>query len=114
MAELSKEERIQTEIIKLQQIFAELPENKLKLITPLIENASFMKVTLEDLRENIVNEGVREKYQNTEKQFGYKKSTSLTAYNTLIKNYTSTIDRLEKFLPPEVAKKSKLDELIDE
>ncbi len=114
MTELSREERILNEIAKLMEIFRELPEKKLKLITPLIENACFMKVTLEDLRENIIQEGTKEKYQNSETQFGFKKSTSLSAYNSLIKNYTSTIDRLEKYLPPEAKKDSKLSEFVNE
>lgn len=114
MAKQTREQRIETEIAKLMEIFRELPEKKLKLITPTIENACFMKVTLEDLRENIINEGTKEKYQNSETQFGFKKSTSLSAYNSLIKNYTSTIDRLEKYLPTEVAKAGKLSEFTGE
>lgn len=111
--ELSKEERIDAELKKLSELYQELPENKLKLMSALIQNCAFMKVTLEDLQKVINLEGATDSYQNGANQFGKKQSANIQAYNSLIKNYTNSIDKLEKMLPPDT-KKSKLDELIDE
>lgn len=110
---MTKEKRIEQETKKLMELFTELPPNKLELITPWINNAGFMKVTLEDLQQAINEEGLKERYQNSESQYGFKASTNLSAYNSLLKSYTSTIDRLAKYLPNQKAV-SKLDELLNE
>lgn len=110
MAKKTKAERIAQELEKLNTLYRELPENKLKLLAPLIQNAAFMKVTLEELQETINAEGATDEYCNGANQFGRKQSANIQAYNSLIKNYNAVIDRLEKLLPAEL-KKSKLSEL---
>lgn len=110
---LSKQTRISREFDKLKELYADLPENKMKLMMPLIQNASFMKVTLEELQATINQEGATDEYCNGANQFGRKQSANIQAYNSLIKNYNAVIDKLDKMLPPDT-KKSKLDELIDE
>lgn len=110
MPKLSKAARIEQELKKLNTLYHNLPENKLKLLAPLIQNAAFMKVTLEELQETINSEGATDEYCNGANQFGRKQSANIQAYNSLIKNYNAVIDRLEKLLPPE-AKNSKLADL---
>ncbi len=110
MAKKTKAERIAQELEKLNTLYRDLPENKLKLLAPLIQNAAFMKVTLEELQETINAEGATDEYCNGANQFGRKQSANIQAYNSLIKNYNAVIDRLEKLLPAEL-KKSKLSEL---
>jgi hypothetical protein len=114
LAVLEKQKRIDAELKKLTNLYADLPSNKKELLAPLIQNASFMKATLEDLQEIINEEGSTDQYQNGANQFGRKPSANLQAYNTLIKNYANTIDKLEKMLPAEVREKSRLETLIDE
>ena len=112
MAKKTKAERIAQELEKLNTLYRELPENKLKLLAPLIQNAAFMKVTLEELQETINAEGATDEYCNGANQFGRKQSANIQAYNSLIKNYNAVIDRLEKLLPAEI-KKSRLSEIDD-
>ena len=109
----TKTKRIEAERKRLMQFYVELPENKLELVTPLIENAAFMKVTLDDLQDLINESGVTDEYQNGENQRGRKISADIQAYNSTMKMYTAVIDRLAKMLPP-MRKKSKLEELTDE
>ncbi len=113
MGKKKKETKISEEFTRLLEIYKELPENKMKLIRPLIQNAAFMKVTLEDLQESINKNGCSEEYKNGENQYGKKAAADLQAYNSLIKNYNSVSDRLEKMLPPE-KRKSKLEAFEDE
>lgn len=113
MAELTKSKRIEKEFDKLKNMYAELPQNKFNLLLPLIQNASFMKVTLEELQATINEEGATDEYCNGANQFGRKQSANIQAYNSLVKNYNAVIDKLEKLLPAE-NKKSKLDDFIDE
>lgn len=111
MGKMKKDTKIKKELERLDEIYKELPENKYKIVYPLLENAAFMKVTLEDLQYMINKEGCHDEYKNGANQYGRKASADLQAYNSLIKNYNSISERLEKMLPPE-KKKSKLDELI--
>jgi hypothetical protein len=90
------------------KLYAALPANKLEIVTPLIQNAAFLKVTLEDLQTEINSQGCVDTYQNGKAQSGKKASAEISAYNTSLKNYTTIIEKLDKMLPPE-QKKSKLD-----
>lgn len=112
MPVLTKETRIKRELNRLKRIYAELPENKMAIVMPLLENMAFMKITLEDLQKNINEKGCSDEYKNGENQYGRKAAADLQAYNSLIKNFNAISDRLEKLLPPQ-RKKSKLDVLMD-
>lgn len=101
MPELSKEERIKAELDRITKFFEKADGNQRAIVTPLLQNASFMKVTLEDLQKVINTEGTTERYQNGQNQHGFKSSASLQAYNSLIKNYTSVIKSLSAILPQE-------------
>ena len=68
-------------------------------------------LSVEDLQKVINEEGCHDEYKNGNNQYGKKASADLQAYNSLIKNYNSISDRLERLLPAE-KKKSKLDEMI--
>lgn len=101
MSEISKEERIKTELDRLSKLFEKADGNQKASVTPLLQNAAFMKVTLEDLQEIINKEGVTEIYQNGANQHGVKQSATLQSYNALIKNYASVIKTLSAILPRE-------------
>ena len=110
---LTREERIKQEYSKLKELYALLPDNKKDLIEPLLQNASFIKVTLEDLQTQINAEGSTDQYKNGENQYGRKPSANLQAYTSLAKNYAGLIEKLEKMLPKE-SRHSALKDLIDE
>lgn len=107
-----KETRIKKELKRLTAIYSSLPDNKYNLILPILENAAFMKATLEDLQTSINEAGCVDEYQNGSNQFGKKQSADIQAYNGLIKNYNAISARLEKMLPAE-QQKSKLEELLN-
>lgn len=113
MPELNKETRIKKELQRLKKIYSVLPKNKQAIVTPLLENAAFMKITLDDLQESINTNGCSDEYKNGANQYGKKAAADLQAYNSLIKNYNTISDRLEKLLPTD-QKKSKLGELMNE
>ena len=109
----NKDKRIKAEMKKLSQLYISLPSNKIELLTPMMQNAAFMKATLEDLQEIINAEGATDEYCNGANQFGKKPSANIQAYNTMVKNYTNIIEKLNKLLPAEV-KESRLGQMIDE
>ena len=65
----------------------------------LIETAAFMSVELKYLENHISKYGVSEEYQNGKDQYGTKMSTEASAYNTMVKNYTSIIKQLIELQP---------------
>lgn len=76
-----------------------MDENKRSVCAGLIENSAFMRVTLEDLQEQISGGNLVDQYRNGENQFGLKQSANLQAYNALMKNYTVVMKQLLNMLP---------------
>lgn len=102
--ELDRNNRIKVEFDRLKNYFEDLPENEKAVLMPLIQNAAFMRITLEDLQELIQRDGVIDCYQNGENQHGLKQSAALQSYNQLIKNYAAVIKNLFSYLPLEKQK----------
>ena len=98
MTDMTKEARIKREAKRLTKQFAEIDEKNKTLAVPLIQNAAFMKATLEDLQEIVNEEGLIDEYQNGSAQHGMKQSAALQGYNTLVKNYNAVIKTLAQIL----------------
>lgn len=107
MAELSKEQRIKREYSRMKKMFSALPENELKFCDPLLQNAAFMCVTLQDLQAAINENGTSDTYKNGRNQSGVKASADLQAYNSLAKVYNALMDKLSGKLP-KIMKQSRL------
>lgn len=99
--ELDRNKRIKKEFQRIIIFFEELDENQKAVINPLVQNAAFMRVTLDDLQKIISEQGPVEHYQNGAHQSGVKQSAALQSYNSLIKNYTAVVKNLISLLPPE-------------
>ena len=99
MAKTSKEKQIEYEIEKLNGIFHFLPEDKKRLCEGLIQNAAFMKVTLEELQADVVEHGAMIKCQSGNGFDTIKDNPAQKAYATMISRYSSVIDQLESYLP---------------
>lgn len=91
--------QITNEKNKLLNIFKECDDNIKKIATPLIENASYMKVELSHLKKYNIENGIKEFYMNGKGQYGYKESVESKTYNTMIKNYMNVIKQLNEILP---------------
>ena len=98
---IDKNNKIRKETQKLKKLFKDLPDNKKKMAEKLIENASFMSITLDELKEDIKLYGVKETYVNGKDQFGFKESIESKTYNTMVKNYMNIIKQLNDMLPEE-------------
>ena len=98
MAEKTKTARISSEKTRLTRYFALADPKSKGIAAPLIQNAAFMKATLEDLQEIINADGLVEEYQNGSAQKGMKQSAALQGYNAMVKNYTTVIKTLAHIL----------------
>ena len=96
---IEKNKKIKKETQRLKKLFKDLPESKHKMAEKLIENASFMSTTLDELKEDIKIYGVKETYVNGKDQYGFKESIESKTYNTMVKNYMSIIKQLNDMLP---------------
>lgn len=105
-----KKECADRELEKLVELFSPLPANERMFIQPLLENAAFMRATLDELQIKIRLEGATDEYQNGANQCGVKISASIQAYNQLMKTYHTLMDKLLAKLPHEERKADELDE----
>lgn len=102
--DLTKEELEKREKRKLAGIYKKLDKDTKKSVESLVDEAAFMAASLYELREIINEKGYTEEYQNGANQRGIKKCSEVEIYNTMVKNYMSTIKQLTDLLPKEVAK----------
>lgn len=91
--------QITAEKNKLLKIFEKSDNNVKKIVSSLIENASYMKVELANLKKHNIIHGIKEFYMNGKGQFGYKESVESKTYNNMIKNYINVIKQLNEYLP---------------
>ena len=101
--DLTKEELEKREKRKLAGIYKKLDKDTKKSVESLIDEAAFMAASLYELREIINKKGYTEEYQNGANQRGIKKCSEVEIYNTMVKNYMSTIKQLTDLLPKEAA-----------
>lgn len=107
--EIAKQQEIKKEIAKINKLFKDMDPKIKKSVASVIENAGFMAVTLRELQEHLIKNGLTCEYQNGENQFGVKKSPEIEIYNTMIKNFVSTMNSITNLLPKEIANKIKDD-----
>lgn len=96
--EKSKEERIKEERERLIGIYKEIPAKEFKTAEKLIDNISFMSITLEDLMAIINNDELVKTTVNASQTF-MKEHPALTSYNKMYANFLKGIQQLSSLLP---------------
>ena len=99
MRTIKPENRVKRRIKELYKIFSLADEDRLKIVTPLINQVANMEEQLETLQADLKETGFVETYQNGENQSGTKESTVSRAYSSLFKNYVNAIRTLLQCLP---------------
>lgn len=108
---MEREARIKREQNRLKKLFADVAENRKKVVEGLIKRAAFMRISLEDLEDDLNANGFTEPFQQGEKQDPYdRKRPSADLYNTMNTSYQKIIKQLTDLLPNE---KKEGDELMD-
>ena len=101
MPKLSKATRIARRKTALLDLYKNIPAGKMKLALPLIDQAAFLEVELEDLQKIISTQGTVETYKHGEGQYGKKVGSEVQSYNSLLKSYGIVHKRLTDMLPRE-------------
>ncbi len=108
MKKAKKSTRINREIKRIYAILG-TDAGKVKLSKGLIEDAAFMRVELDDLKDKLKEDGWEEEYQNGANQHGIKKSVANETYTNVMKLYLTTMKQLCDIAPEGTA----TDELLD-
>lgn len=96
-----KDKRINAEIKRLKKILEDLPEDKQSIAEGLISEAAFMRATLEDLKEDINENGVVD--EMPQGSYSIKReSPAVKTYNTMVQRYNGTCKELFNLLPKDV------------
>lgn len=109
--DLDKEKNIKQEINRIKKLYKDFPKDKLKALNGLINEAAFIKVSLEELRENLLSNGFTEVFEQGEQRFN-RERPEVKIYTTFIQRYSNVMKQLIDLLPVEV-KKEEADELLE-
>ena len=80
---------------------ANISEHKMKVIEPVVINSSFMKVKLDEARDQIKEETITVEYDNGGGQKGVRENPVFKAYEALWKSYMLGIDKILSVIPEE-------------
>ncbi len=112
--ELTKEERIKKELNRLKKIFKNIPENSKKSTEGLLENAAFMRISLQDLAVDLRENGMTEMFSQGEKTKPYERTRpSADLYNKLNVSYQKCVKQLTDLLPVNEKVKVQTDDFDD-
>ena len=93
---MEKNKLIENERIRLAALFIDLPREKFYCVLGLIDQAAFLRVTLDEMQTELQP---TDEYKNGANQHGKKISATLQAYNQTEKVYQKLIEQLMQYLP---------------
>ena len=108
--QLEREKKIKQEINRIKKLYKDLSRDKVKVVEGLINEAAFMKLTLEELREDLFRNGFTELYENGT-QVMNRERPEAKIYSTMIQRYSNVMKQLIDYMPLE-EKEEEQDELM--
>ena len=103
--ELTKSERISTEEARLRKNYKEIKRDKAAIVDGLIRRAAYMRISLEDMENDLDDKGFYELFSQSESQEPYERERPVARqYQSMNKNYQSIIKQLSDLLPKELPK----------
>lgn len=101
--QLEREKKIKQEINRIKKFYKDLEKDKVKVVEGLITEASFMKLTLQELREDLFKNGMTELYENGP-QVVNRERPETKIYSTMIQRYSNVMKQLIDYMPEEKQK----------
>ena len=101
--QLEREKKIKQEINRIKKLYKDLEKDKVKVVEGLITEASFMKLTLQELREDMFKNGMTELYENGP-QAENRERPETKIYSTMIQRYSNVMKQLIDYMPEEKQK----------
>lgn len=109
--QLEREKKIRQEVTRLKKLYKDFEKDKAKAIEGLVNEAAFMKVLLEDTREDLIKYGTTELFEQGEQSF-IRERPEVKIYTTFIQRYSNVMKQLIDMLPLEI-KKEEADQLME-
>lgn len=111
----TKEQRIKTEKTRLNRIYKDVDDKKKNTVEGLIELAAYMRVTIEDMQDDLDENGFTEWFQQGEKQEPYQRKRPIAdMYNSMNNSYQKIINQLTNLLPKDEPKNTSKSDGFDE
>lgn len=104
--QIQKEKKIKQEINRLKKLCKDFDKEKIKTLEGLINEVSFLKVTLEYLRDDLLKNGLVELFEQGPNQYN-RERPEVKIYNSFFKSYSSTMKQLIDLLPKEEQEEQK-------
>lgn len=111
LQKLEKEKKIKQEINRIKKNYKEFPKDKVKMLDGLIQEAAFMKISLEESREDLLSNGLTETFEQGSQRFE-RERPQFKIYTTLTQRYSGMMNSLINILPEE-QKKEEADKLLE-
>ena len=103
----SKASRVKAEAERLNALLADVPETKKKIVDGLIQMAADQRARLDDLQEDLDQNGYTEMFQQGKDNPPYeRKRPTADLYTTICTSYQKTIKQLTDLLPKDSQKKA--------
>ena len=98
---LDKDRLVNNEINRLTKLFKDIDRNRRLTAKGLIEEAAYMRITLQELKVEIDKSGPIDEMPQGDYSI-LREHPALKAYNTMVQRYTNIIDKLTNLHPKEV------------
>lgn len=102
---LTNDERILKEVRRLNRIYKNIDKDNKAIIDGLIQRAAYMRVTLEDWEQDILENGCTEMFTQSINTPPYERERPVARlYNTMNANYQKIIKQLSDLVPKQETK----------
>lgn len=91
-----------------------IPDERRKVVMPLLHNAAFMKVKLDEARTDLMGEQLYTWYDNGGGQSGIREHPGFSAYNKLLTTFARVIKQITDLMPSGAVEADALTEFINE
>lgn len=113
-ADKSKREKAVTrEVDRLTKNFSKIDGKKRAIIRGLIQRAAFMRVSLDDLEDDLNTNGFTEQFSQGDQEPYERKRPTAELYNTMNANYQKIIKQLTDLVPRDEPQREQSDGFED-
>ena len=99
----TQEQMVAAERRRMQKLLSGVPEAKIKMLAPIIENIAWQRVKLDDARDKIAGTSIVVAYNNGGGQRGVHENPAFKGYEALWKSYMQGMDKILAAMPEEAA-----------
>lgn len=111
----STQAKYESALREMQRLTKEaIPDERRKAVMPLLHNAAFMKVKLDEARASLMGEQLYTRYDNGGGQSGIREHPGFSAYNKLLTTFARVIKQITDLMPSGAVEADALTEFIND